>query len=148
MTDSRPPDGEGSRPAGARSYGDAGGTQGTPREDPYASQPRSNGVAVAALVIGILALVSGFIPFLGILFASVLGIIAVIAGIVGLRRAKARAGEGRGMSIAGLVMGALGVILAVLQVVGIASLFGNPEMQQQIEEFESEIENLPTPTLE
>jgi hypothetical protein len=64
--------------------------------------PRSNGMATAALVLGILALCGGLT-----------GIPAIICGILGLSRAKQAGGTGQGSAIAGLVLGALGIVLVV-----------------------------------
>ncbi|GGE95184.1 DUF4190 domain-containing protein [Mycetocola zhadangensis] len=78
----------------------------------------SNGMAVTALVLGIVAMVFGIwipIPVLGLfmMFVAFLpAILAVVFGHVGLRNA-ARSGVGRGGSIAGLVLGYVVIALAV-----------------------------------
>jgi hypothetical protein len=105
---------------------------------PYGA-PRSNGVAIAALVCGILALVISWIP--GINLASfVLGIAAVICGILGIRNARIPGLRGRGMAIAGLVTGLLALVVTVLIYVGLAALFSDPAVQQQIEDALEELE--------
>jgi hypothetical protein len=65
----------------------------------------TNGLAVAALVLGIVGLLGGIIPILG-WFASPFALAAVGFGFAGLGRAKT-AHKGKGMSIAGLVTGFL-----------------------------------------
>jgi hypothetical protein len=70
------------------------------------AQPAS-GAAIASLVCGILGLLTGWIPFVGVV-GLVLGIVAVVTGIIGVRRTN-----GRGMAIAGLVCGSLGAIFMV-----------------------------------
>jgi len=74
-----------------------------------------NGIAVAAMVCGIISVVVGWIP---VLFAvgAVLAVLAIIFGIVGLRRART-SGRRRGLAITGLVTGAFGVPIAILGLV-------------------------------
>jgi hypothetical protein len=72
----------------------------------------SNGMAIAALVLGIVAVVLFFTCGLGI-FA---GVLALVFGFLGLGRSKA-SGQGKGMSLAGLVLGAIGIIGGILFIV-------------------------------
>jgi hypothetical protein len=74
-----------------------------------------NGIAVAAMVCGIIAVVIGWVP---VLFAigAVLAILAIIFGIVGLRRART-SGRRRGFAITGLVTGVVGIPIAVVGLV-------------------------------
>jgi hypothetical protein len=55
--------------------------------------------------------------------AAVLGVIAVILGIVGISRASRGDADNKGQAIAGLVTGLLAVILAVVFTVSIGSFF-------------------------
>jgi hypothetical protein len=70
-----------------------------------------NGIATAALTCGIISLALGWIP---VVFALglILAVLAVVFGVVGLRRARA-IGHGRGFAIAGLLTGSLGVLVAI-----------------------------------
>ena len=86
-------------------YGFSNDPMGAPVPPP---QQGGNGLAVAALVLGILSLVLFFIPFLGIL----LGLLGLIFGGIGIGRAN-RVGKGKGMAVAGLVMGILGLLLGL-----------------------------------
>ncbi|HEY1489001.1 MAG TPA: DUF4190 domain-containing protein, partial [Micromonosporaceae bacterium] len=64
---------------------------------------RTNGFAIAGLVCGIV----------GIFIANIiLGPLAIIFGGIGLNRAN-RGGKGRGMSLAGIILGAIDIILFV-----------------------------------
>lgn len=82
---------------------------GWPNPAPAAPPPRSpNRVATAALVCGIVALVTGIIPLL-VLIAIPTGIAALITGGMSLRYARG-ARRGRGLAIGGLVTGALGIV--------------------------------------
>lgn len=70
----------------------------------YGQKPRT-GLAVAALVLGIVGLLLCWIPVVG----SILAILALIFGIVAVRRPA-----GRGMATTGIVLGALALVLSVL----------------------------------
>jgi len=71
----------------------------------------SNGTAVAALVLGIVALVTGIwipVPVLGLFMmflAFVPSVLAVIFGHVGLRNATGVGGVGRPAALTGLILG-------------------------------------------
>lgn len=67
----------------------------------------TNGLAIASLPVGIIALLTGFL-FIGGLF----GLIAIGLGIGGLSAAK-RTGTGKGMAIGGIVTGAFGILIAI-----------------------------------
>jgi len=69
---------------------------------PYPAQP-TDGVSIAALVTGILGL----------------GVVPVVLGIVGLKRTKATGTSGRGMSIAGIVLGAISFVVWSIVLLGI-----------------------------
>lgn len=71
----------------------------------YGEKPRT-GMSVTSMVLGIVAILICWAPF-GSYVAVVLGLLAVIFGIVGMRRA------GRGMAIAGLVVGGIALVAAI-----------------------------------
>ncbi|SDD32971.1 DUF4190 domain-containing protein [Auraticoccus monumenti] len=85
---------------------------------PYQGPPgpataAKNGLGTAALVLGILALIGSFIPGLGI--ASIpMGLLGVILAILGLSRIKKGLANNRGASIAGLILSALAVVVAII----------------------------------
>lgn len=75
---------------------------------------RGNGFAVTALVCGIVGAVFGLIPFTFII-AVVLGLLALVFGILGRRRAKREPAAGRkGMALAGAILGAIALTLGVI----------------------------------
>jgi hypothetical protein len=81
-----------------------------------ASQPpQGNGMAVTGMVLGILA--TGL--FFTSLIAVVLGILAIVFSILGIKKAR-RVGTGKGMAIAGLATGIVGIALAIVLVMAIA----------------------------
>jgi hypothetical protein len=76
------------------------------------AQP-TNGMGTAAGVLGIIAIVLAVIPF--VQFTSfVLGLLAVILGGIGIRRANSIGGAGRGMAITGLVTGLIALVITIL----------------------------------
>jgi lysylphosphatidylglycerol synthetase-like protein (DUF2156 family) len=86
-----------------------GFTPGPPAGAPQMQQTQGNGMAVAALVMGILAVVLCFIPFL----SWILGLLGVIFGAVGMSKANKIGGKGKGLAITGLILGVLGLIIGV-----------------------------------
>ncbi|HSK21900.1 MAG TPA: DUF4190 domain-containing protein [Egicoccus sp.] len=101
--------------------------------DPYAQQPAwdnnaayvqttggTDGVAVAALVIGILSLLTSWFVIGGLG-----GVIALVLGLVALGRIKRNRSGGRGMAITGVVTGALAIIVAIVVVIIGVSFFGD-----------------------
>ena len=70
--------------------------------------PRTNGLAIAALVVGIVGLALCWVPFVGL----GLPVLALGLGAAGLGRARGT-GPGRGPGLAGVVLGGLGLLVAV-----------------------------------
>ncbi|MDR0594480.1 MAG: DUF4190 domain-containing protein [Bifidobacteriaceae bacterium] len=75
---------------------------------PAAPPPAKKGLAIAALVLGILAIPPSFIPILSLL-SWPLALLALIFGIIALAKAK-RLGQGKGLAVAGLVLGAVALL--------------------------------------
>lgn len=109
---------------------------------PSGSQPATpnspaNGLAIAALVVGIVAAVSWFIPIWGLL----VGAAAIVLGILGVRKAT-----GKGLAIAGIITGGfgalLGLIITALFVVGIiASSNVNTSARRALENQQNEAQS-------
>lgn len=94
----------GTPPAGyGYAYGPGGPAWGPP------PLPSINGLAIASLVLGVL----GIIPCFWNMFLS---IIALVLGIVAVRKVNAgtAAPDGKGMAVAGIVLGGLGTTLFVM----------------------------------
>lgn len=95
----------------------------------YPQSQRTNGLAIAALVCGIFALLLSWIPFVNVL-AFVLGLVAIGCGIAGIMKAGAPDVGQKGLAVGGLVTGILAVVLSVLILVGIAAIFSSEEFQE------------------
>lgn len=123
-----PPPPSGDQPPPAQSWDDPGG--GPP------SQQRSNGLAIAALVCGIIALLLSWIPFVNVL-ALVLGIAAVATGIGGIRRTRTPGVGQKGLAVGGLVTGIIAILLSlliiVLFIVGFAGAWNDPDVRDSLD---------------
>lgn len=116
---------------------DAGGEGWQPQQP---AGPQTNGPAVAAVVCGIIALLLSWIPVVNVL-SLVLGVVAVVTGILGLRRASDPRYGQRGLAVGGLVTGGLGLLVALAILAFIGSLFADPGIRDDImEEIEREME--------
>ncbi|GAA4916376.1 DUF4352 domain-containing protein [Streptomyces coeruleoprunus] len=75
--------------------------------------PARNGLGIAALVLGIIGTVSGFIP-LFFWLAGILGLIALILGLAGRGRAKRGEATNKGVALTGALLGLAALILSVV----------------------------------
>jgi hypothetical protein len=83
--------------------------------------PARNGLGVAALVLGILAVVTSITVVGGV----VLGIAALVLGIVGRKRATRGEATNGGVALAGIITGVIGALLSIVLVaLGAAAFFG------------------------
>ena len=80
---------------------------------------KRNGFGVAALVLGILALLLSWTVVGGVL----LGIAAIVFGVLGRGRAKRGEADNGGLALAGLVLGVLGLLAAAALVIAGAAFF-------------------------
>jgi hypothetical protein len=70
--------------------------------------PQGNGMAVAALILGIWAFCVTWIPlFIGLFLGGIPAVLAVAFGITGIARSGARGGQGLPLAIVGLILGGL-----------------------------------------
>ena len=88
-----------------------------PRPSPQTSR---NGFGITALVLAIIGLVFGLIPFTGFI-ALILGLLAVLFGLLGLGRVRRWVANNKVMSIVGTL---LGVVSTALGIWGIVIVFG------------------------
>jgi hypothetical protein len=83
---------------------------------------RRNGVGVAALVIGVVALVLVVLLLFSPLGAF-LGLVAVVLGIVGLARANRGEADNRGQAVTGLVTGGLALLIGIVVTISVGTWF-------------------------
>jgi uncharacterized membrane protein len=100
--------------------GPPGGYQPPPGYQPYgaggpAQAPTNSGMAIASMVLSLVGLIPCFWVF------QIPGLLGLIFGFVGLNQTKDGSRKGRGMAIAGLVIGIILVVVAVLFVVYFAT---------------------------
>lgn len=117
---------------------DSGGQQWPSPDQPSGGEPypqrqsQPNGMAIAALVCGIVALVLSWIPLINVL-AIILAIAAIATGIAGIRRAGQPHVGQKGLAVGGLVAGVVAVLLSLLILIGIASVFTDPAFRDTFE---------------
>lgn len=108
----------------------------------------SNGQAIGALVTGMLAATLGFLV-ISAPAAILLGIAAIVLGVMGISRAKDYGGLLKGTAVSGIVSGVLGLLLGLAVVIGGVTLFqqaaDDDQVQQQIDRLEQEVERLTVP---
>lgn len=84
-----------------------------PSTPSVAAVPKRSGLAVTALVLGIVGLVLSIIPVINVV-GILLGGLAVVFGIIGIVTANGVKRTGRGMAIAGLILGAVAVVVGII----------------------------------
>ena len=88
---------------------------------PYAqsTRPARNGMGVAALILGISSIVLCWTVIVGV----VGGILAIIFGVIGRRRWKRREATNGGVALAGIITGAIGLVVTVIIVAAVGVFF-------------------------
>lgn len=115
--------------------GTAPGVSG-PQLAPHQTPPpgTKNSAATASMILGIVAIVLGWLPFV-FAAAAVAGVLAIVLGLRARRRAKTpgpQFGVGNGMATAGLILGPIGLLACVgglvfsIVMVGAIDRFENP----------------------
>lgn len=82
----------------------------------------NNGAGSSAMVFGILALVIGWIPILGLICA----LIAIGLGMIGVRNANAGEATNKGAAISGIVMGCINLAVSVGFIILFVTLMNQP----------------------
>lgn len=83
-----------------------------------------NGLGIAALVLGIVSILAA-VTLIGVILGIPLGLLALILGIIGMRRVGKGVATNKGVAIAGIVTGLLGLILSIAIVAVGATFFAN-----------------------
>ncbi|MGJ0203087.1 DUF4190 domain-containing protein [Leucobacter sp. gxy201] len=130
-------------PGGPGSPGAPGGP-GAPRP-PYGPAPAaSKGLAITALILGIVGVVGGLIfgwlPFVGGIITILVGAAAVVLGFIALNKRQSK-----GMSLTGLIMGGVAVLIGIASIVLWSIAFSQAgsaidEYSSQLDELSSEME--------
>lgn len=94
-------------------------------------QAARNGFGVTALVLGIIGALSG-IPMVMFWLAGPLGLLALIFGVMGLKRVKKGQATNKGMAITGTILGVLAILLAITGLV--LTLWVFSEAKNEIEQ--------------
>lgn len=89
-----------------------------PQQPPMVMVPARPGMAVAALVLGIVAIVMFWIPFIGV----ICGIAAIVTGVMSMRKINQGNLPGKNMAITGLVTGIIGLVISATVLVGAFSM--------------------------
>jgi hypothetical protein len=98
---------------------------------------KTNGLAIGALVAGVLALFVCAVPFVNI-FSILAGAAAVVMGLIGARKASALGGKG--LAIAGIITGALAVVVSIIVLVAV--LFFIQETSDDVDEWNTDVQDL------
>jgi hypothetical protein len=86
--------------------------------EPEATRTPSNGAATASVLLGVLTIVLSFLPFIQVL-VFVLAPASLVYAALGIRRAAAT-GIGGPTAAWGLVLGTVGLMIAVILVIALA----------------------------
>lgn len=93
---------------------------------PYAAQPKTNSLCIASLATALAPLVLTWIPILQ-WFGLLSSIAAIILGAMGLKKVKESNGAetGKGLAVAGIVIGAVDILLFIIVVIIAGLIVGN-----------------------
>ena len=104
----------------------------------YVSAPQTSGLAIASIVVGILS----------VCCCNLLGILAIILGLVAISQINKSGGRitGKGLATGGIVIGGLSMLLMVLylilQLINIVPMFQDEQFKKEIKEIWDEIHNI------
>jgi len=90
---------------------------------PPAARP-GNGLAVAALVLGVASLVAA-VSFVMFPLALLGGLLAAILGVIAVSRGRRRGATSHGQAIAGIVCGVIALVIAVVFAVRFGTFVAN-----------------------
>lgn len=96
---------------------------GQPAGYPYAAPivKKAPGMALAAMILGIVGIVTGFF-----VFGALLGIAAIILGALSLKKVK-EAGAGKAFALTGIITGAVSVLISICMLFVYISFFQTAE---------------------
>ncbi|WP_317493977.1 DUF4190 domain-containing protein [Haloechinothrix sp. LS1_15] len=107
------------------------------QQAPMPTQEPRNGFGITALVLALIGLVLGLVPFTGFI-ALILGALAVLFGFLGWGRARRGTATNTKMSVIGSLLGAGAIALGIW---GMTIVFGAvEELSDELEEIGVEME--------
>jgi O-antigen ligase len=98
-----------------------------PHHDTSQRSRGGSGLAITALVLGVLALVTSWTIIGGVL----LGLGAIIVGLIALTRIRQGRGQGRAMAVIGIVTAVIGLLVAI-GVIVLGASFLNSDTGQKL----------------
>jgi hypothetical protein len=108
-----------SGPASTGTWRDGAGRS-TP---PYVvSRPSGNGLAIAALVLGLVAVVFALIPLAGAFLCWLPAVLAIVFGALGIGAAKRLGGYRRSLAIWGLLCGVLALPIVIMEALWLSAI--------------------------
>ena len=114
-------------------------------DQPFTQAPAAtstSGSAIASLILGILAILTSFLPIInnGSFFLALIGLILAIVGFVGIRKGKKL---GKGLAIAGIILNILSIVivLATQSMYGAAIIDISEELESGSKPVASEAPN-------
>lgn len=105
----------------------------TPVPAPHVAPAPKKGFAVTALVLGIVAILGSWIPFLSI-GSAIIGAVGLVFGIIAVVKAFKGTAGGKGMAIAGTVLCVLSIIFAI-----ISTAAGAAAVDEAIDDLDGDI---------
>jgi hypothetical protein len=98
----------------------------------WGAPPKTEGMAIGALVCGILGTLCGVIGCFGLL----IGPVGIVLGVVARRRIRESGGmtKGEGLALAGIVLGIIGTVASVGWLIAFATV---PELRDRLNELTS-----------
>jgi len=106
------------RPGSAPIYPTATATQPTP---PPTKKPA--GLALAALIVGIVAFLFGLIP----VFGALVGVVAVVLGIIAIRKRQSK-----GKALTGVILGGIAILASISMTIGSMALVNSASDVQPV----------------
>ncbi|MCF7872524.1 DUF4190 domain-containing protein [Candidatus Woesearchaeota archaeon] len=87
---------------------------------PSLARNKNNGLAITGLVLGIIGIILIWVPILNL----ILGIAALVFGIIGLKKSNQIKNYGKAISITGIVLGGITILAGLLSIIGVITYFG------------------------
>ncbi len=85
-------------------------------------EKKFNGFGIPALIFGVLSCVGAFIPLITY-FAWLGGVLGIVFGGVGIHKSNVW-GNGKGLSVAGLVTGIIGTVIGLVGLIWVGIVIG------------------------